>query len=465
MAQRESQFDPNAKTSTSSAAGLYQFTNATWKDVLTRYGPKYDLGPYTSKTDPRASALMAAELSKENERALVRAGLEPSDASLYVLHFAGTRGGIDLLEADPNTAAASILPQAAKANRSIFYDQGGNARTVSAVIGRLTSGFDGSPGAETSGLPSNGEVAMAARQLFVKQAREAWPSFQASIDRGRMPLPDDLLAVQYAASLSGDKDWITQVDAAVKSVGIVPALAATPAAQTKADLDRLSAQFAQGGWTIDESATSKASEDQFNLQQKQLAEDPVGFAVRFRGAAVDPLDLNTGRGLGDGLRQRVILARGIADGQGIAPVSVLSAADKAALASAITSPFSVKADLAQGAAAAAGRELPRGSRPDENAFAFLSAIPDDNLVPSLAQPEIKTAINGALRSTDPTKFNAAMGFVDQLWSRAPEEVKNLLGADAVDMLHEWQAPLRYYSPEEMLQELKSRDDPEVQQPA
>src|SRR5688572_21714198 len=37
-AQRESNFDPSAKAPTSSATGLFQFTEGTWMEVLERYG-------------------------------------------------------------------------------------------------------------------------------------------------------------------------------------------------------------------------------------------------------------------------------------------------------------------------------------------------------------------------------------------------------------------------------------------
>ena len=40
-AQRESNFDPGAKAGTSSATGLFQFTDATWLNMLDRYGDKH----------------------------------------------------------------------------------------------------------------------------------------------------------------------------------------------------------------------------------------------------------------------------------------------------------------------------------------------------------------------------------------------------------------------------------------
>jgi hypothetical protein len=391
-AKKESRFDAGAKATTSSAQGLFQFTWKTWSDTLAKHSAKYGLSANTPRTDPRASALMAAELSKENEAALVRAGLPVSDGSLYLLHFAGAEGGIDLLEADPEASAASVLPAAAKSNRAIFYDRSGSPRTVAAVIGRLTGGFDGAASGETAGLPASGEMAREAQQLFVKQAKDFWPFLKSSLERGQSLDPEDFRAVQYAASLSGDANWLVEVNAAVTAAGIAPATAAAPAAQTKAELDRLYEQFAADGWAVDEIATFRAIEDQFNQQQKPLTEDPITFAVRHRGArSLEQLNFDAPQSLSDGLSKRVMLARAMGDSQGLPEVSIFSAGDKSAIASAIGASYNVKADLARGAAAAAGREAPRGPRADENAFAFLSAIPDEHLIPSLSQPEIKSA--------------------------------------------------------------------------
>ncbi len=44
LSSAESNFDPTAKAATSSATGLYQFTEDTWLHMIRRYGEKYGLG-------------------------------------------------------------------------------------------------------------------------------------------------------------------------------------------------------------------------------------------------------------------------------------------------------------------------------------------------------------------------------------------------------------------------------------
>ncbi len=164
-AARESSFDPNARASTSSALGLYQFLDDTWLRTVKRYGPAHGYGHLASKIDisasgkatvadayqryevlaarrdPYLSALMGAEFTRENQ-AVLRAGLgrHPSDGETYIAHFLGAEGAVRLLQAArhrPGASAAELFPRAASANRSIFYDRYGRARSAPEVAAIL----------------------------------------------------------------------------------------------------------------------------------------------------------------------------------------------------------------------------------------------------------------------------------------------------------------------------------------
>ncbi|WP_068078157.1 transglycosylase SLT domain-containing protein [Novosphingobium lentum] len=171
QARIESSLDPKARAGTSSAAGLYQFTNATWLSTLDRHGAAHGLGwaqdaidakggvsdPATRQAlmalrmDPAASAMMAGELASDNRTALTTTlGRTPDNAELYLAHFLGPQGAgqfLTALAADPAQPAAALLPKAAGANRSIFYDAGGSPRSVGAVMqlvrGRLGAAMEG----------------------------------------------------------------------------------------------------------------------------------------------------------------------------------------------------------------------------------------------------------------------------------------------------------------------------------
>ena len=71
-------------------------------------------------------------------------GRRPTDAELYMAHFMGVGGAGKLIanaENNPQATGASLFPNAAAANRPIFYDRSGRARTVSEVYSVLTSRY------------------------------------------------------------------------------------------------------------------------------------------------------------------------------------------------------------------------------------------------------------------------------------------------------------------------------------
>jgi Transglycosylase SLT domain len=134
MAAIESGFRATVKAGTSSATGLYQFISGTWKTMLRKYGAKYGIAPDTPATDPRANALMGAEFIKENAEALKKSVSRPlTDTDLYIAHFMGAGGAKKFLSADPGEIAANFMPEAARANTSIFYSKDGRPLTVGEV--------------------------------------------------------------------------------------------------------------------------------------------------------------------------------------------------------------------------------------------------------------------------------------------------------------------------------------------
>lgn len=163
-AAQESSLDPNAHAGTSSAAGLFQFIEQTWYGMVKNYGDKHGLASYASQIeegkngryyvadpqarrdilalryDPEIAATMAGEYTKESQVALKSAlGREPTGGELYAAHFLGSDGAIQLAEAahsDVQTGA-DLFPDAARANRSIFYTKGGIARSASEVLAQL----------------------------------------------------------------------------------------------------------------------------------------------------------------------------------------------------------------------------------------------------------------------------------------------------------------------------------------
>jgi hypothetical protein len=139
FASIESNFDYTVKASTSSATGWFQHLNKTWDDILAQtnamYGLKDDAGR-SLRLDPRANALMGAELLKDNARILRSAlGREPTDTELYAAHFFGAGTAKKFLLANPSAIGAQLFPQQAEANVGIFYARDKKtALTVGAIM-------------------------------------------------------------------------------------------------------------------------------------------------------------------------------------------------------------------------------------------------------------------------------------------------------------------------------------------
>jgi hypothetical protein len=188
-AQIESNFNSAAKAVTSSAQGLYQFIDQTWLGTMKAVGSAVGLGQYAAaierapdgrfevsdpatrkaildlRSDPSISAVMAGVYARGNADQL-REGLgrAPTGGELYIAHFLGAEGAVKLISAaarQPNSTAADQFPQAAAANRPIFYDKAGNARSAIDVYRTLTQRYDvarASVGPELAGAPLRGTL-------------------------------------------------------------------------------------------------------------------------------------------------------------------------------------------------------------------------------------------------------------------------------------------------------------------
>src|ERR1700688_3399277 len=168
-AKMESDFNPKAGASTTSARGLFQFIEQTWLGTVKEAGAQLGYGKYADaiskspsgsysvsnpsartaimklRDDPAASSSMAAVLTQSNSFKLTgKLGRRPTDGELYMAHFMGVGGAAKLIsnaEDNPQASAARLFPNAAAANRSIFFDRSGRGRSVADVYSVLTSRY------------------------------------------------------------------------------------------------------------------------------------------------------------------------------------------------------------------------------------------------------------------------------------------------------------------------------------
>lgn len=126
VAMAESGGNPNASAKTSSASGMYQFTDPTWRGMVKNYGAQTGITE-ADKNNPDKQKIMADLLTKENTAAYQNAGVTPNEADLYAAHFLGAPSAVKAKK-NPQAYGAELFPQAAKANPTIFY-QNGRPRT------------------------------------------------------------------------------------------------------------------------------------------------------------------------------------------------------------------------------------------------------------------------------------------------------------------------------------------------
>jgi hypothetical protein len=98
------------------------------------------------RRDPATNAAMAGAFTQANSAELrEQLGRPATDGELYIAHFLGATGAAKLIRqaaTAPRVAAAGLFPAGAEANRAIFYDRRGHARSSGDVYSILVSRFE-----------------------------------------------------------------------------------------------------------------------------------------------------------------------------------------------------------------------------------------------------------------------------------------------------------------------------------
>ncbi len=209
-ARRESSLQPTAQAPTSTARGLYQFIDSTWLTMVREEGRNLGLGRFAEqigrdasgrptvadpaarqqilalRDDPAVSALMAGAFTNRNAAELRSAtGRDPTEGELYMAHFLGSGGAARLINANqsnPQATAARLFPDAAGANRRIFFDQG-RPRTIAEVYQVLASGQSTTVAATTGAAPAAQTVAAATAAQEQASGWSAVPKINADPTR------------------------------------------------------------------------------------------------------------------------------------------------------------------------------------------------------------------------------------------------------------------------------------------
>lgn len=271
----------DAKNPRSTAAGVGQFLERTWLEVLGRNRPELLAGKSRAqvlalRNDPTIAREMTEAFAVENARGLYESGLPVTPQTIYLAHHFGIGGARQMLRADPDTPVSNLLPGRALAANP--YLQG---KTVADVIANHSKRAGDTEQAATSRVTTRG-------------ARNADGSVSwAEVERQGQMIPNPLLRDRFLARANAmqslEKQARAEADKA-RDERVIQAINANPnaslaralspedyaAVAKTGDLPRLDnyrEAMAKGGLTQDDYALVDEIE-------RQAALDPQGFMRR-----------------------------------------------------------------------------------------------------------------------------------------------------------------------------------------
>jgi hypothetical protein len=290
-----------------------------------------------------------------------------------------------------------------------------------------------------------------AREQFKKDATESvrstFTSVKQGVAQGILPSEETVTSMVEQFPLLTDRALVDEITQTLETAGVAAKATAAdrPIGEQQAAVGALRGQLAENGADPVEIEMLGVAEKMLDENERVLKEDPLSLWDRTRSQTrsaerLGPLSWGDPEALGAEMQKRTVAATFVGTMHDKIDVPVLRPNE----------------------ASAAGNIIARGTADEASTvLASLAGLPEEAMVPTIALAPVKEAIAGAVRSNDPGKFTAAMTYVDQMWAKAPQDVAKELGEDTVKALQDWQAMIRYYSPEEMTTYLKGRNDPQV----
>jgi hypothetical protein len=251
QAEIESGLNPDAKARTSSATGLFQFTEGTWLKSLQIYGARHGLNQASNaissnsmtgseraalldlRRNPEIATRMAAEYAADNARYLKSSGHDAiGPTELYLAHFLGPQGASRFLDGyknTPDSSAAMALPRAAESNKTIFYKDG-RAATYREIYNKFAGRFGdvGTPSPQIvalagdilSGKPSSSETSIIPKdfqQAFSRFAKDEI-SQNSGVKNSKISSQSSIPALGRSTPASNGLNGIRQAPAEVQAI-------------------------------------------------------------------------------------------------------------------------------------------------------------------------------------------------------------------------------------------------------
>jgi hypothetical protein len=437
----ESGGDPNARATTSSATGAGQFIKSTWIDLVKRTRPdlaegKSDEQILALRTDPALSREMVGRYAEQNRQQLAAAGVPVNDGALYLAHFLGPGDAIKVLSAPPGTPLAGLVaPASIAANQGIF----GRNPTTDALAGWASG--------KVGGASPENRADLLARQMLKKDLAgdltTTLAGVTARVARGEFPDAGEMTRLGSLISVVGTPEQRRKAATLMAISQVGAEFQNMPAPQRDALVSQIENQIKESGGQA-ESDLTQALRTADGAISKAYKEDAYGAYYRYgRGEMAEPtpaIDFGNPIETAAIVQGRLAQQHVIREEQGIGPFSVLRPTEAEAFRGA----------MAQGSAQQVATMM-----------TGLSALPEDVLAATVAQPAVKAGITGALHTTDPQKMAAVMSTLDTWYRRDPQAFNTRFGPEAWNALKTWQSNLRYMTPEQFTEHQTKAQDPNV----
>lgn len=441
IAQAESGGNAGAVSLTSSARGLGQFINSTWLDMVKRNRPdlaagKSDAEVLALRTDPALSKEMIGAYATENRERLSAAGVRTDDAAVYLAHFLGPGDAIKVLKAAPGTPLTGVVagPSIA-ANQGIFTRNPTPEKLIAWAGGKVAGASEGP--ATTFQDATRQELINDVARRVGTQTEGLVTTAVTALGRGRTLGAEEIRMIADGITISGRRDLLPKLEEAAAAYDLANGLTNQPASVRQALRGQLQTE-ATGADTARRVVIDKA-EETVKAVERGMAETPYSTAAQ-RGIHQPPgafdfanprsVEVEAGKRVADQMVQRNY------DGTG--PISVFEGREADGFRQALTQGDPQKAAALLG---------------------VLNTLPADVLRATLTSDAGKAALDGMVRSYEPTRLNAAMSTLDRMWRSDPVGFEREFGAKTLDRMQVWQGWKDGAGPIEVAERFKRADDP------
>lgn len=440
----ESNGNPAAQASTSSALGSGQFTKGTWLRVLKDARPdiasgKTDDELLALRTDRALSREMIGAYAKENATFLTQRGLPATDQNLYLAHFLGAGDAAKVLASDPNSSVVGLINERSIAANQKIFEKNPTAGTIIAWAGRKMGQPPTLPDAIRNADNQTKLSFLSTAQRGLKaDLNDRFATIEKTINAGVTPSEDDMAAFGAMVHAVGDDAQRARaVELGAKALFGAAYQNATPAEREQMK-SQLAERYAAGGAKF----TGELSDFATTINQRvtqAYQTDPYGASVQYgQRPALPSAAPDQAATLVPSLTQRVNEQSLIRDQQGMAPFTVLRPAEADAWKGTLT-----RGDVQSGAQ-------------------FLGAVgqlaPDVSMATLTSKP-IAEGITGMIFSRDPARMEVGMTALDKVWRLNPQAAEAAYGAKIIDRLQIWQGLRDSFNATEIAQTLNFSGDP------